>query len=126
MQVGLMREIYLRAEETLAWIVPEAMIRVEEYNPFLPRRGKEEEQEKEVWPETKQEKVLWNSFWSRTWIVQEVLLAKRLSLRVGEEEVEWLNLLPENDNPIKKTPRGPPKKNEILRLVCLKVWEHCF
>jgi hypothetical protein len=39
--------------------------------------------------------VVENSYWSRLWIVQEVLLAKRLSVQIGAFEVDWYDLLPE-------------------------------
>ena len=63
--------------------------------------------------------VLHNSFWSRLWIVQEVLLAKRLTLRMGSAEMEWTNLLPEREplsNRI-RFPKGVLTKNQMLTIV---------
>jgi hypothetical protein len=102
-QVGLMGEIYRRAEEVVTWIVYEPdSYESEEDGPVdvchIPRAQLESA-------------VLQNSYWSRLWSVQEVLLARRSTIRIGSAEVEWSNLIPE------KTPfdrRGLPRKNEGL------------
>jgi hypothetical protein len=61
-----------------------------------------------VWRAQLEDAVFQNSYWSRLWIVQEVLLAKALIVRMGATEVDWLNLLPE------KTRRGLPENNRNL------------
>lgn len=113
-QVQQMSEIYRRAEEVVAWIVLERYYYEKDedvwrrvvwgpddatHDPSLLSR---EELEKAV---------LANSYWSRLWILQEVLLAQRLTIRIGNAELEWTNLLPEEaifDD------TGLPRKNENL------------
>jgi hypothetical protein len=107
-QVQLMGEIYRRAEEVVAWIV------------FEPNNDEEETtdgpvydsyRDPSVWRTQLESSVLENSYWSRLWIVQEVLLAKRLTIRMGAAEVEWSNLVPEKK--FLET-RGLPKTNANL------------
>lgn len=108
-QVTLMRDIYRGAEEVYAWIVPEPRCYVET-NPFLPKKIREIRLDLS----SPEKAVVHNSFWSRTWVIQEVLLAKRLSIRVGSSEVEWLDLIPESGF---LKPRRLPSKNESLEKV---------
>lgn len=61
-QVRLMRDIYSSAEQVIAW---------------LGQPASKEEPDEEI-------DVLGNNFWSRLWIVQEVVLAPRLRIQLGE------------------------------------------
>lgn len=110
-QVSLMGHIYRDAEEVLAWILRE---------PFSPVNGHKFAYDEVIDDpecdhtdslEEVQSLVLHSSFWSRLWIVQEVLLAKRLSIRLGSAEVEWMNLIPEKNV---FTRRGPPRNNRTM------------
>jgi hypothetical protein len=113
-QVQLMGEVYRQADEVVAWIVFEPNNEEEEmtggpvYDPY---------RSPSVWRAQLESSVLENSYWSRLWIVQEVLLAKRLTIRMGDAEVEWSNLVPE-----KKflESRGLPKKNNNLGVRILR------
>jgi hypothetical protein len=44
------------------------------------------------WEQSKFEQLSRNGYWGRLWIIQEVLLARRLFIRYGSEEVEWVDL----------------------------------
>jgi hypothetical protein len=107
-QVQLMGEVYRQADEVVAWIVFEPSNEDEEmtdgpvYDPY---------RSPSVWRAQLESSVLENSYWSRLWIVQEVLLAKRLTIRMGAAEVEWSNLVPEQRIFQNK---GLPKKNDNL------------
>jgi hypothetical protein len=107
-QVELMGEIYRQAEAVVTWIVYEPDDDEEDgaegptYDPY---------QSPSMWRKQLEGAVLENSYWSRLWIVQEVLLAKALIIRMGATEVNWLNLIPEKTI---FTRRGLPDKNENL------------
>lgn len=113
-QVQQMGEIYRRAEEVVAWIAyepyhyerDEIHWRKVVYDPDDAMNDFASQSTAEV-----ERAVLENSYWSRLWIVQEVLLAKRLTIRIGNAEVEWSNLLPKKT--IHKY-KGLPTKNEKL------------
>ncbi|KAL5116173.1 hypothetical protein ACEQ8H_005950 [Pleosporales sp. CAS-2024a] len=119
-QVALMGDVYRRAEEVLAWIVyepePDSESDVDDVKEEHVLAGGVEYQRDMIASMTREQlerAILGNSYWSRLWIVQEVLLAKRLTIRMGSAEAEWLNLIPE------KTAmghRGPPIKNARLNL----------
>jgi hypothetical protein len=104
-QVELMGELYRQADEVVTWIVYESDddqeddVEAPTYDPY---------QSPSVWRAQLEDAVLQNSYWSRLWIVQEVLLAKALIIRMGATEVDWLNLLPE------KRRRGLPENNRNL------------
>lgn len=107
-QVQLMGEIYRRAEGVVAWIIYEPFDDEEDgiagptYNPY---------ESPSVWRKQLDGAILENSYWSRLWIVQEVLLAKTLIIRMGAVEVDWLNLIPEKKD---FRHRGLLVKNENL------------
>jgi hypothetical protein len=110
-QVVQMAEIYRRAEEVVTWIVYEPCLH--DYNrDQAPSDPMDESNVIASMSRAQLEKaVLENSYWSRLWILQEVLLAKALTIRIGSAEVAWTNLVPE------KTifeRRGPPIRNESL------------
>jgi hypothetical protein len=104
-QVQLMGELYRQADEVVTWVVYEPEDDQEDgaegptYDPY---------QSPSVWRAQLEDAVFQNSYWSRLWIVQEVLLAKALIVRMGATEIDWLNLLPE------KTRRGLPENNRNL------------
>lgn len=94
-QVSYMGEIYRRAIEVLAWLI---------YEPYQTESDAEEETDgtnsdsRNALSFSRKEleaAVAENSYWSRLWIVQEVLLAKWLTIRIGNVEVDWMRLLPE-------------------------------
>lgn len=108
-QVSLMSTIFRNAEEVMAWIMHE------------PANNGGEEGKQQIASLARAELediVLENSYWTRLWIVQEVLLAKRLTIRIGELEVEWSNLVPEG-NPLQR--RGLPTKNKNISMG-VSVW----
>jgi hypothetical protein len=94
-QVREVSEIYKLAEEVIAWIVYEPH-QIEEcsdkatYDPVDGSDAISSMSRAEI-----RGAVVENSYWSRLWIVQEVLLAKRLSVQIGAFEVDWYDLLPE-------------------------------
>jgi hypothetical protein len=97
-QVQAMGEIYRRAEEVVAWIVyePENFEEGSDEATYDPVDGLDvisSMSRAEI-----MRAVVENSYWSRLWIVQEVLLAKRLSIRFGSAEVEWLNFVPKKSS----------------------------
>lgn len=101
-QVSLMSTIFRDAEEVIAWIVHE------------PDNNDEDDGKQQIASLSRDELedlVLENNYWTRLWIVQEVLLAKRLTIRIGELEVEWSNLVPEG-TPLQR--RGLPIKNKSI------------
>lgn len=112
-QVSLMGEVYRRAEAVIAWLVYEPGTELFTFGgeeglidpghgtndiSAMPRHAVEQA-------------VLCNSYWTRLWIVQEVLLAKCLIIRMGSIEVAWLNLIPEKDY---FDSRGLPDSNANL------------
>jgi hypothetical protein len=94
-QVTQMGEIYRRAKGVVIWIV---------YEPYHYEDNALDTGQATYDPvddsvdilsmsrEKRERAVLENSFWSRLWIVQEVLLAAHLIIRIGSAEVDWLNL----------------------------------
>lgn len=97
-QVQQMGEIYRRAEEVVVWIV---------YEPYHVE-GDEDHGYQTVYESDTdthdvsslssaqvKDAILENSYWSRLWILQEVLLAKRLTFRIGSAGPELLNPIPE-------------------------------
>ncbi|CAK1366874.1 unnamed protein product [Cercospora beticola] len=106
-QVKLMGQIYRDAEVVIAWIQREPFHPVSTMK-FVYDEEPESDTEKDDSLEQLKLLVLHSTYWSRLWIVQEVLLAKRLTIRIGKAEVEWTNLLPES-NIFEK--RARPKKN---------------
>lgn len=92
-QVSLMGEVYRRAEAVLAWLV---------YEPHGGEDGRDwsspvyyANNMKSKSRSDIEEAILGNSYWTRVWIVQEVLLANCLIIRMGGLEIDWLALLPE-------------------------------
>jgi hypothetical protein len=119
-QVSLMGKVYLGAEEVMAWIVREPYYLTEDGDVICYEEGDAPpaDDEDDSLDELKR-LVLQNSFWSRLWVVQEVLLAKRLTLRIGGAEIEWMNLLPQRDTPYNRVryPKDMPTKNHMLTMV---------
>jgi hypothetical protein len=115
-QVKQMGEIYRRAEGVVTWIV---------YEPFC-SEVKEEEgyydpvNDSDDIPSMSRPQleraVLENSYWSRVWILQEVLLAKNLTIRIGSAEVDWLNLIPARFGLTIFDRRGLPTKNATIEV----------
>jgi hypothetical protein len=128
-QVMQMCEIYQRAEEVVAWIV------YEPYHYEGDRRNSlesgpvydpdEDAYDTSSFSRTQLETaVLENTYWTRLWILQEVLLAKRLTIRIGNAEVEWTNLLPEK--PILNRGGRPTRNQNIhLQAVCVALYTIC-
>lgn len=122
-QVSLMGKVYTGAEEVLAWIIPEPFYITDDKKAPWYVYYDESEALVNVAEESLDDLktlVLYNTYWSRLWIVQEALLAKRLTLRMGHAEIEWTNLLPERDTEYnrKRYPAGMPTKNHMLTMVC--------
>lgn len=110
-QVQQMGEIYRRAEEVVAWIVHEPYY-YEANGTRCVYVSPDDAEDMNTLSRSQMERaVLENSFWSRLWIVQEVLLAKRLSIKIGNAEVEWSNLIPEKTILDR---RGLPSRNENI------------
>ncbi|KAM3414271.1 hypothetical protein BST61_g10925 [Cercospora zeina] len=105
-QVNLMGQIYRDAEEVFAWIQREPFHLINDYSYAYDEEPETPNADEEDSLEESKSLVLHSTYWSRLWVVQEVLLAKRLTLRIGKAEVEWTNLLPEKTMFDR---RGPPK-----------------
>ena len=107
-QVKLMGQIYRDAEVVIAWIQREPFHPIGSMRFVYDEEPETPEADQDDSLEYLKTLVLHSTYWSRLWIVQEVLLAKRLTIRIGKAEVEWTNLLPES-NIFEK--RARPKKN---------------
>jgi hypothetical protein len=104
-QVHIMRDIFTRAQHVLGWIgYPDAafgmMLRYilnvskVEDNVVCPTSGY-------LNMEVLMRKICNRPYWTRSWIAQEILLARRLSIRIGEftlEWPEWLELVRQYDS----------------------------
>lgn len=96
-QAAIMGEIYQRAEEVVAWIVHDPNQCNVSTNRTTDDTTGGSVHIVSASRAHLEKVVLENSYWSRLWIVQEVLLAKRLTIRIGSDEIEWSNILPEKD-----------------------------
>jgi hypothetical protein len=104
-QVNMMRDIYQTARTVFAWLGPEeknsakaiAAIRlIAKEVPGLPSEDSIRDWLKQypshfggddVWRAITE---LWSRhFWSRTWIIQEMVLAKKISVLCGNETLDW-------------------------------------
>jgi len=101
-QVALMGKVYFGAEEVIAWMQRESYYMADDGELFYqdedcaPAAVREDSlaitsEEKSL---AAKKLMLHNSFWSRLWIVQEVLLAKRLTIRMRYATVDWFDLRP--------------------------------
>ena len=97
-QVNLMGTIYRCADEVMAWILREPFYPANDFRfAYYDKAETPNAEQKDVlegilFSEGRVKElrilVLFNSFWSRIWIIQEVLLAKRLTVRIGSDEVD--------------------------------------
>lgn len=99
-QVQQMGEIYRRAEEVVVWIMHEPYhYEMDENDPSVYHVVYDIDNVTYDFASFSSDEinhaVLQNSYWSRLWVVQEVLLAQRLTIRIGNAEVNWSDLLPE-------------------------------
>ena len=105
-QVKLMGAIYKNAARVLVWIRPE------------PDQEPGEDEDESALLQV----VSRNRFWTRLWIVQEVILARRLVVRLGCKEVKWWKILNENTGMLhvdkENIPLRPPVENVCLLLSC--------
>lgn len=99
-QIGLMREVYHNAREVHAWLgidcvdpqVPDYVVaKLEQLCDKEPRSIAAEEVQESM--QCLQQTILKPGFWSRLWIVQEVLLARQLVFRFRKCRVDSDNLM---------------------------------
>jgi len=85
-QVGPMGFIYHRAERVLVWLgLPMPDLIIEDDNKRLVPNGKDLEMFC-AWS--------WNhTYWSRVWIVQEIALARKLTVCIGKHDMSWARYL---------------------------------
>ncbi|KAF7680529.1 hypothetical protein GT037_002180 [Alternaria burnsii] len=113
-QVSAMGEVYQRALEVIAWIVPDPDQCESDAEEASDETADGPEHTLPLSRQQVKDVVLRNSYWSRLWIVQEVLLAKSLTIRLGSAQINWPRLLP----PTLFNYRGLPFQNEnILRQI---------
>jgi hypothetical protein len=98
-QVAMMRKIYSRAVETLAWLGPEALDAVEalstdKYLNFETRGRRIHALE----PSAEQTAFLSTfarrSYWSRLWIVQELMFSRKVHFVCGNVMIGWKSVAP--------------------------------
>lgn len=113
-QVQQMGEIYRRAEEVVAWIVYEPYHYERDESHVLHAVYDHDGHTHDVSSLSRarvERAVLENSYWSRLWILQEILLAKMLTIRIGSAEVDWFNLIPKKTRAVFEH-RGLPANND--------------
>ena len=109
-QVGLMGKIYSQANEVIAWVNPLADVQMEaprvlhKYDdikvfledPQSPNFDEERRKALSKGADLIAEHFVYtlaSAYWSRQWIVQEVMLAKSLTLQFGEYGLDWIFFL---------------------------------
>lgn len=93
-QVQLMSRIYSQADRTLVWL-GESMPDLESL--IFSHNGSGLDNASNVIKNRRAENALWelvsHEYWERTWILQEVILAKSVTVYVGRQDIEWISLL---------------------------------
>lgn len=89
-QVGLMKQIYSSAETVLAWLGPAVdgstqSMKLLEENLHIPDRSLQDTTR----VKKKSLDVLSRQWWTRMWVMQELLLARHALLCVGRDRVPW-------------------------------------
>ncbi|EGU85303.1 hypothetical protein FOPG_13649 [Fusarium oxysporum f. sp. conglutinans race 2 54008] len=73
-QVSMMDKIYTRSKETVVWVGTEKIEEMDfSYDPF----------------KSEIHTLFLQPYWTRLWIVQEILLSKRIAVRHGDESYDW-------------------------------------
>ncbi|KAH7389383.1 heterokaryon incompatibility protein-domain-containing protein [Phaeosphaeria sp. MPI-PUGE-AT-0046c] len=95
-QVPLMRDIYMVAEDVLAWLGPAT----EGIDPESPHAAYED--------------VAYRPYWSRVWIIQEFVLGKKVLLQCGHTLYDWEEL--HESSPSKRERCGGENLRRLLDL----------
>jgi len=103
-QVGLMRHIYTEAISVIAWLGPSDrhssifMQLVEnttltDNRPFRRRLIRDELQNREYNFVATFHGIFRRSYWHRTWIIQEIYFARKISVQCGHKVISWKDLV---------------------------------
>ena len=95
-QVRRMKEIYENASQVLVWLGPEADDSARAFKALKRKPSLEEQEDSDYmesldWEEDWQGllKLCLREYWSRVWIVQEVLLARDINIYCGNDSMSW-------------------------------------
>jgi hypothetical protein len=102
-QVNMMRAVYKNAERVLVWIG------------WVSKEALREEQSEDDDEDTAALRMMARDrYWTRLWIVQEILLAKQLEVRLGAKSVKWWNIVTgKNKGMLAVDPHDQPQRPPV-------------